>query len=179
MNSKPSPMRADAKRNYDHLLETAATAFSVDGAAATLEHIAKSAGVGIGTLYRHFPTRRSLLEAVYADKITSLISGVPALLRSLAPDKALAAWLKSVVEYSQKYGGFSSLVEMMTAEKHSPLLAAGSELLKKAQDGGVLRPDVSIKDIMQLINGLMVDSSPEEIERSKKLLDVIISGLKR
>lgn len=172
-------MRADAKRNYDHLLQTAATAFSVDGAAATLEHIAKSAGVGIGTLYRHFPTRRSLLEAVYGDKITSLISGVPDLLRSYAPDKALASWLRSVVDYSQKYGGFSSLVEMMTEEKNSALLSAGSEILQKAQDGGLLRRDISIRDVMQLVNGLMIDSTPEEIERSKKLLDVIISGLRR
>jgi AcrR family transcriptional regulator len=93
------PVRADARRNYDRLLEVAVHAFATDGAYVALEGIAKTAGVGIGTLYRHFPTREALVEAVYRHELTDLCDAVPGLLQSLPPDEATRAWMDRFIDY--------------------------------------------------------------------------------
>ncbi|HUB93694.1 MAG TPA: TetR/AcrR family transcriptional regulator [Verrucomicrobiae bacterium] len=178
MDDGVAVLRADAQRNYDRLIHTATTIFEVQGASATLESIAKGAGVGIGTLYRHFPTRRALLEAVYADRVAKLVARVPSLLQKMSPDKALLSWLEMTVDYSLQYGGFSGLLEVASKEKDSPITSAGSQLLTKAQEAGLLRNDVTMVDLLRLINGIVVDIAPEDVKRTNTLVSVIITGLK-
>jgi AcrR family transcriptional regulator len=173
------PIRADAQRNYDRLVEAAHAVFAMQGAQATLDGIAKQAGLGIGTLYRHFPTRKSLLEAVFADKIASLVNKVPSLLQETSADTALTSWLKTTVDYSAKYAGFSDLMGIMTKDENSPLAIAGSKLLSEAQKTGVLRSDITILDLLQLVYGIVGDTSSKELKRTDKLLSIVIAGLKR
>jgi AcrR family transcriptional regulator len=93
------PVRADARRNYDRLLEVAVHAFATDGAYVALERIARTAGVGIGTLYRHFPTREALVEAVYRHELSDLCDAVPGLLRSMPPAQATRTWMDHFIDY--------------------------------------------------------------------------------
>src|SRR5215831_4644017 len=93
------PLRADARRNRDRLLSVAVRAFSQDGPDVTLEAIAKEAGVGIGTLYRHFPTREALVDAAYRTELARLCDAAPELLAALTPDKALRTWMEAFLEY--------------------------------------------------------------------------------
>src|SRR5215472_12068310 len=99
-------MRADARRNYERLLSAAAAAFAEHGADdVSLEEIARRAGVGIGTLYRHFPARQDLLEAVYLDQVEALHSLATELRGSTAPDQALARWLRALIDFSRTKRG--------------------------------------------------------------------------
>jgi AcrR family transcriptional regulator len=179
MSIDPTSLRADAQRNYDRLLHTASSLFSVQGPLASMEKIAKQAGVGIGTLYRHFPTRTALLEAVYADKITDLTTKAQALLSAPVSDEALFSWLQSTVDYSLKYSGFSDMFSLLVEDQDSALIVAGSALLLRAQKAGTLRDDVTIMDLLQLVKGVVVDgSSSRDAARTTKLLSVVEAGLK-
>ena len=135
------PMRADAQRNYQRLLSAAMAAFTEQGADdASLEEIARRAGVGIGTLYRHFPTRGALLEAVYRDQVEALRSRADELLESDAPDEALAAWLRALVAFSSTKHSLTSAL-LATLGQDSDLLStcsmricgAAEALLERAQ----------------------------------------------
>lgn len=178
MPDNQTRLRADAQRNYNRLLQSARSVFNSLGNAATLENIAKTAGVGIGTLYRHFPTRQALLETIYADKIADLIGKAPRLLTVQPPDQALFSWLKLMADYSVQLGGFNDLMSTALKDKNSPIVAAGSKLLTKAQTTGALRQDISLIDILRLINGIVADTSVQDIERTDRLLSVIMDGLK-
>lgn len=175
----PSSLRADARRNYEHLVRAAEAIFSHKGPFTSLEAIAKRAGVGIGTLYRHFPTRKDLLEAVYAEKIAELAARAQSSLQAKSPDKALADWLQTTVEFAAKNSGFADLVSLSTADKQSPLITAGSSLLMQAQKKGTLRKDVTIFDLLQLIGGIVSHgTTTSEIKRGSTLLSVIMSGMR-
>jgi AcrR family transcriptional regulator len=179
MNEDSTILRADAQRNYDRLIKAATAVFSKQGASATLDSISKHAGVGIATLYRNFPTRTALLQAVYADKVAALVSRAATLLPTTSPDKALASWLKMAIEYTTEYGGFNDLMQLMMKDEKSPLAIAGSQLLTKAQEAEILRSDVTILDLLQLVNGIAGDTHAEETERIDKLLSIIMTGLRR
>src|SRR5689334_10113778 len=117
------PMRADAQRNYARLLSAAAEAFAEHGADdASLEEIARRAGVGIGTLYRHFPTRQALLEAVYRDQVEALRGRAGELIESDAPREALAAWLRTLMAFSSTKHNLTSAL-LATIGKDSDLLS--------------------------------------------------------
>jgi AcrR family transcriptional regulator len=178
MDEESTILRADARRNYDKLIEAANAVFSKQGASATLDAIAKNAGVGIATLYRNFPTRTALLQAIYADKVAALVGYAATLLPTTTPDRALASWLKMAVEYATKYGGFNDLMQLMMKDEKSPLAIAGSQLLTKAQDAGILRNDITILDLLWLVNGIADDAYAKETERIDKLLSVIMTGLR-
>jgi len=174
----PDSLRADARHNYDRLLQAAKTIFSSGQSFAPLDSVAKRAGVGIGTLYRHFPSREALLEAVYADKVADLAAKAQSLAAQNTPDKALAAWLRATIEYSKQYGGFNDLMSLAVKDKHSPIAAAGNSLLKKAQKTGLLRNDVTIFDLLQLVQAITVsDVTKDDIRRVDTLLSVVLSGL--
>ena len=178
MSTDPSSLRTDARRNYERLLQSAAAIFSVESAFIPLETIAKKAGVGIGTLYRHFPSRKALLEAVYSDKIAELTAQAHTLLQNAAPDKALATWLQTAIEYSAKHGAFNDLLSLTSEDKGSPIVSAGSDLLAKAQKTGTLRDDVTIFDLLQLVNNIATNGDSEaERQRTNRLLSVIMAGL--
>src|SRR5690348_3926943 len=146
---KPRPMRADAQRNYARLLDAASAAFLEHGADdVSLEEIARRAGVGIGTLYRHFPTRQALLEAVYRDQVDLLRARAGELLRAESPGDALADWLRALVKFSStKHSLVSAL--LATLGKDSDLLSscgqvirgAAEALLARAQQAGAVRTD--------------------------------------
>ena len=177
------PKRADAQRNYDKLLAAARAAFTEADTDASLEDIARRAGVGIGTLYRHFPTRQNLIEAVYVDEVDALSRSA----RDLAdqpPWDALIAWLRRFVDYVATK---QALVTELFAEGgstdvfascRSTLYGAGEPLLKRAQEAGVVRTDVDITDVLHLVSGIakVTLADPSQIEH---ILDVALDGLRR
>jgi len=177
------PKRADARRNYDKLLTAAGEVFAENGAAASLEDIARRAGVGIGTLYRHFPTRQDLLEAVYIDEVEEM-SRKAGDLGDLEPWDALVTWLRQFVRYAATKRALAD--EMMnTIDSEAPVFvscrtaitAAGDMLLARAQEAGVVRPDTSFLDVGRMVAGIasIRTADPGQIER---ILDVALDGLR-
>ena len=175
------PKRADALRNYEKLLAAAREAFTEQGASASLEDIARRAGVGIGTLYRHFPTRQALLEAVYLGEVDAVCESATALAGE-EPYEALAAWLRRFVAYVATKKAladelFSDGGAAAFRTSHDRIFAAGEPLLKRAQEAGAVRADTDITDVIRLIGGIakMPSADPEQTER---VLDVALDGLR-
>jgi len=178
------PTRADAARNYDLLVTAAREAFAEHGTDTSLEEIARRAGVGIGTLYRRFPNRTALLEAVYVDEIQSVCDRAYGFAEKLEPFEALAAWLRSFVGYGISKKTLAG--ELTNAlGKDSPFFQsckvnvqeAGELLLNKAKASGDVRPELELMDIMRLVGGITMgrDIEPEEANR---LLDIVLCGLR-
>ncbi len=173
------PQRADARRNYDSLLAAARDAFSDVGTSASLEDIARRANVGIGTLYRHFPTRRELLEAVYVNEVEALCQAAVDLSDLPAWD-ALVAWLRRFVEYAATK---HAIVEELASDSvpfrgcRAEITAAGEPLLRRAQQAGAARQDISFDDLLRLFSGItmMPFADPQQLER---VLVVAIDGLR-
>ena len=182
------PMRADAQRNYARLLSAALAAFTEHGADDTsLEEIARRAGVGIGTLYRHFPTRKSLLEAVYRDQVEALRARADELTGSDAPSEALAAWLRALMTFSSTKQSLTSAL-LATIGKESDLLSACSKvlwdaadvLLKRAQQAGAVRADADARDLIRLVHAVNIATqrAPTDPGQSERLLGLILDGLR-
>ena len=177
------PRRADARRNYEKLIEAARAAFADSGSQASLEEIARRAGVGIGTLYRHFPTRQALLEAVYVDEVEALSRSADEL-ADLPPWDALAEWLRRYVSYAvTKHALAEELAASVGAETtvfklcKGAIWGAGEPLLQRAQDAGVVRRDTSFIDVARMVFGIAAipGADPEQIQR---ILDVALDGLR-
>ncbi|MET9655758.1 helix-turn-helix domain-containing protein [Streptomyces sp. NPDC006510] len=183
----PRPMRADARRNYDRLLSEARTAFAEHGTDASLEDIARRAGVGIGTLYRHFPNRHALMNAVFQEALTSLITRSRELAGARQPCEGLVEWLGAIITHAGEYRGLAQALMSTSRDETSalsqcnvPLREAGSVLLARAQASGAVRPDVSIGDLMKLTNAiaLAAEQSPDDPELAGRLLMLTLQGLK-
>ena len=176
------PQRADARRNYEKLVAAAREAFAEDGTSATLEDIARRAGVGIGTLYRHFPTRQHLLEAVYVDEVEA-ISRSAEDLADLPPWEALASGCTSSSATPRRSARSpTSCSPRSTATPRSsrpaePHYRGRRPLLERAQAAGVVRPDANFKDVVRLVGGIAAipGDEPDEVER---LLDIVLDGLR-
>jgi AcrR family transcriptional regulator len=177
------PMRADARRNYDKLIAAARAAFTEAGGSASLEEIARRAGVGIGTLYRHFPTRGALLEAVYVEEVEALCRTADDL-RDEPPWDALAGWLHRFVDYvATKAALAEELFAYVDRDSdvfrscRTAFYAAGEPLLVRAQKAHVVRADTDITDVVRMVVGIakMPSATPEEIER---VLDMALDGLR-
>jgi AcrR family transcriptional regulator len=177
------PKRADARRNYDKLIAAAHDAFAEDGTSASLEDIARRAGVGIGTLYRHFPTRQHLLEAVYLEEVEAICRSA-ADFEDLPPWEALSGWLHAFVGFAATKRALAdelfNYIERDAAVFQTcgaAITTVGGALLKRAQDAGEVRPDTNITDIARLVGGISVINAtdPEQIER---ILDVALDGLR-
>jgi AcrR family transcriptional regulator len=189
---EPAPMRSDARRNRERLLAAAMSAFTEKGGDDTsLEEIARRAGVGIGTLYRHFPTRQSLLESVYRDQVEALCERARALREDPSPAEALTAWLRALVTFSlTKRNLISGLVGGAgkgAAGKDSALFsacrteindAAGS-LLARAKEAGQIRPDIEVSDLLRLSHGVVAatDRLPDQAGEADRLLDIMLGGI--
>lgn len=186
MTGADKPMRADAQRNRELLLAAAVTAFSRNAPEVTLESIAKAAGVGIGTLYRHFPSREALVEAAYRSELARLCESVPELLGAMSPDKALRTWTEMFLEYMTTKRGMSDALRMVIAsggnpfaESRSRLLAAFSALLHAGAAGGILRADIDPADLMASVSGVsLAVGEPTHREQAGRLLDLLMDGLR-
>ncbi|MFF9375191.1 TetR/AcrR family transcriptional regulator [Streptomyces griseoluteus] len=157
--SHPRPMRADARRNRERLLTAAASAFAEHGESASLDDIAKRAGVGSGTLYRHFPTRRALLEAAYSARVDALGERGEELSRTLPPGEALTEWLHEVCAATIQVRGLKSLLG--SAATDAPMTACGTvvygtatRLVRSAQEEGTLHPDITPAELLRLTHGI-------------------------
>jgi AcrR family transcriptional regulator len=181
------PKRADARRNYDRLLAAAAAAFAEHGADdVSLEEIARRAGVGIGTLYRHFPARQALLEAVYRDQVDGLDALAAKLLTAESPGEALGDWIRAFVAFGRTKRSLSSAL-VATIGKNSELMSACSmilrnrtdELLSRAQDAGEARADVQYADIFRLAHGLIMatEVTPSDPEQPERLLSLVVGSV--
>jgi AcrR family transcriptional regulator len=180
-------MRADARRNYERLLTEARGSFAEHGTDASLEDVARRAGVGIGTLYRHFPTRQALLSAVFQEALAALLERSRGLAGAERPCGALVEWLRALITHAGEYRGLSRALMSASHDENSalsqcsvPLRAAGERLLVRAQQAGHVRPEVSIDDLMQLTNAiaLAAEQSPGDPELADRLLTLTLTGLK-
>ena len=180
------PLRADARRNRDLLLDAAVRAFSRDGAAATLDGIAKDAGVGIGTLYRHFPTREALVEAAYRGELARLCDAAGELLAELPPDRALRAWMDRFVDYMRAKQGMRDVLNALVASGGDPfarsrdrMVTALGALLDAGRATGALRADVDAEDVLLAVSGVMLAAGKHAShDRVTRLLDVLVDGLR-
>jgi AcrR family transcriptional regulator len=177
------PRRADARRNYEKLLAAGREAFGEGGEATSLESIAERAGVGIGTLYRNFPNRQALIEALYVDEVEE-VCRTAAELETADPWDALNSWLERVIAYvATKQVLAAELVNYL--DKDAPLFqscrgslySAGEPLLVRAQEAGVVRSDVSIGEVIQLVVGIAKVPSADPAQ-TEHVLRVALDGLR-
>jgi AcrR family transcriptional regulator len=176
-------VRADAQRNRERLLDAAVHALSQDGPEITLEAIAKAAGVGIGTLYRHFPTREALIEAAYRNELARLCDSVGELLATQPPDRALRAWMDRFVDYMATKRGMSDALRVVIASGVNPLAqsrdrltAAITALLEAGVAAGAIRPDARADDVLIGLGGVSMAAS--ERDQAARLLDLLVDGLR-
>jgi len=180
-------MRADARRNYDRLLEAAQQAVDERGIDASLDDIAKRAGVGSGTLYRHFPSRMALMEAVFLSRIEDLSVRTHKLAADAEPQEALEAWLVDMLRYITRNRGLGATLKnaldsdgQFMERCHQLMRDSADAVVGRAQRAGVLRPDVTSTDLMRLVGGVAqaTDVLPDRDAQARRLLDVVINGLR-
>lgn len=178
-------MRADAKKNYDHLLAVAHEVVIEHGADASMREIARRAGVGLATLLRHFPTREALFEALLHLNVDALMQQAAELETSRPPDEALVSWYREVVAFTRIYSGVCALLASAHADPASALHAssialrlAGARLLLRAQAEGTARADLDGIDLFALMSALgWLVGQPEFAPRGEHLFDVITSAI--
>ncbi len=178
--------RADARRNRERLLDVAVQAFSQDGADVSLESIAKRAKVGIGTLYRHFPTREALVEAAYRNELGRLCDGVEALIDSLGADRATRLWMDQFFDYMTTKRGMADALRVVIASGGNPLaqsrdrmLAAATTLLEAGVAAGSLRSDIEPGDVLASLSGVsLAAGDPAKRDQARRLLDLLMDGLR-
>jgi AcrR family transcriptional regulator len=178
--------RADACRNRDRLLDVAADAFANCGIEASLEKVAKSAGVGIGTLYRHFPTRDALVEAVYRHNVDLLVEGAEELSATLLPDEALAQWMLRFVHYVASKKGLANYLKSVVSADSDLFVSSQArvqqtigELVDAAAAAGTIRPGVQGMDLLRALSGvcLMADQ-PGGADQGAKVASLLMDGLR-
>ncbi|MET4926805.1 TetR family transcriptional regulator [Streptomyces sp. PSRA5] len=184
------PLRADARRNRDLVLAAAMRLLSegdgAGGGSATLDAIAKAAGVGIGTLYRHFPTREALVEAVYRNELTAVCDAAPALLDELAPVEATRAWMDRYIDFMIAKYGMADALRAVIASGGNPfaqsrdLLGSAIKLLLDAGAAdGSFRKDVDADDVLVGISGVaLAAGEPSMREQAGRVLDLLLDGLR-
>jgi AcrR family transcriptional regulator len=176
--------RADAQRNRERILEVAKEAFTRSGANTSLDEIAKEAGVGPGTLYRHFPTRDALLEAVYRTEVEKLAAAERKFAQTMPPIEALRAWMLLFVDYiaakkiiapalNTLVGGPSKVIEASAAQTHEAIRA----LVKRAINSGDIRRDLDPVDLLKALVGVSyVSASPDWRQSARRLVDILVTG---
>lgn len=183
-SADPAELRADAARNREALLEAATRTFAASATEPSMRAIAREAGVGIATLYRHFPTREALVDAVYRDQVERLTQGAEELLRRLPPSEAMRAWMDLFGDWlSTKHGMTDTLRSMIDAgeiphtETRDELLAAVTRILDAGNAVGQLRSDVAVDDITASVIGIFTVTTGQS-ERTGRLLDLLVDGLR-
>lgn len=177
------PKRADARRNRERLLAAARLLFAERGADVSLAAVAREAGVGVGTAYRHFPTQEELVQAVYRDEVTRICDAATRLAAELPPADALGAWLHECVDFVAAKKGMSEALQAASAaapdvepDSRGRILAALAGLLAPAQADGAVRADVDAEDVAATLGGVYL--ALDEPARAHRVVDLIIDGLR-
>jgi len=179
------PMRADARRNYQRLLAAGRAVLTERGSEASMEEIAKTADVGVGTLYRHFPRRIDLVEAVYREDVDGLVSLAQELAETAEPWDGLVQWLQAFVRYAQSKRVF--LTELREAFEKNPdfkldsrdkIANAAATVLSRAQQAGVARDDIDQADLMQLVGGMCM-ANVGSLPHNQRLLGLVLDGVRQ
>lgn len=179
--------RADAVRNRERVLEAAKVVFSAGGAEASLEAVARAAGVGIGTLYRHFPTREALFEAVYRREVQQLADLAEQLKQEAKPIDALRQWMRSIVKFVATKKGMSAALTL-AVDKNSKLFSSSADrlartvggLLDRAIAAGEIRDDISPEDLLRAVVGMCyMHDQPGWQSSVLRLVDVFVDGLRK
>jgi AcrR family transcriptional regulator len=181
------PRRADARRNYGQLVEQARIAFAESGADASLDEIARRAGVASGTLYRHFPTRPDLIEAVLAGQVAELAGLGRRLLTAEDEFGALSAWLRAAVMHALTYRGLAAAVmntaldrgnDLMSAW-HAELFDVGAALLARARQSGAVAADADAADVLKMVGAIAwaAQDNPDSTTQADRLLAILLNGL--
>jgi AcrR family transcriptional regulator len=177
------PKRADARRNYEKVLAAAREAFAEGGESTSLEGIARRAGVGIGTLYRHFPNRQALLEALYVGEVEEVCRSAEQF-ADAEPWAALEGWFERLIAYiGTKQALAHELLNYLDKDAalfqvcRTSMWDAGEPLLTRAQEAGVVRPDVSIAEVIQMVVGIakIPTSDPKQTEH---MVRIALDGLR-
>lgn len=170
-------MRADARRNRDRLVSVASEVVAEQGAEASLEEVARRAGVGSATLHRHFPTRVSLLDAVFAERVAELCALADELTATMDPEAALRRWLAAVVQHAVRNRGLATSLLTGTGESsHAKILAAGEKLVTEATNA--IHPEATAADLLKLANGVALAANDDE-PTANRLLTLALTGLTR
>jgi AcrR family transcriptional regulator len=176
------PQRADARANHDKLVAAARALFTEKGTSAPLEEVAERAGVGIGTLYRHFPTRQALLEAAYVDEVEAMARAATEL-EELPPWDALSQWLHQYVGFAATKRALNeALMETDPSSNvlvtcRTAIVGAGTTLVERAQDAGVVRNDTTFPDIVRMVGAIALVPT-EDPEQKNRLLELALDGLR-
>nr|BAM98961.1 putative tetR-family transcriptional regulator [Streptosporangium amethystogenes] len=188
MPQEGRPMRADARRNYDRILVAAGAAIARHGAEASLEEIARHAGVGSATLHRHFPSRQALLEAVFRGRVETLCAKASELTADLDPGPALVTWLRAVGTHAASNRGLAASLmrgardgdPTLGATCHTMIVSVGGELLERARQAHAVRPDVGIVDLLKLVSAisLATEQEPGGAAEADRLLALAIDGVR-
>src|SRR5712672_4686619 len=180
---KPASLRADAANNRARIIQAAREAIA-SGSEVKLNAVARQAGVGQGTLYRHFPTREDLLAEVYRHDVDALVAAAPALLAEQRPLEALTLWFRRVADYARVKRGVFAAVKLAVQQDlsgHSlgPIGDAVTMLLDAGKADGTIRPDVDARDVILLIGFLSHIEEAEADERAHHVLELVLDGLRR
>lgn len=180
-------LRADARRNRDRLLAAAAEVFAERASAATMEEIARRAEVGIGTLYRHFPTREAMMEGVFHHEVERLATAADELLIDRAPDAALAEWMQRFVRHVAVKRGLKEAIQSVVGERcemfeesYRLIAEALGRLLRAASDAGAIRADVEPVDLLRALSGVCVVSDPVSLDGGQacRVAALLMDGLR-
>lgn len=183
------PRRADARRNYELLVEQAKIAFAESGVDASLDEIARRAGVASGTLYRHFPSRLDLVEAVLAGQIAQLVALGRGLLTVDDEYDALCTWLRAALRHGLTYRGLSAAVmnsalgheKALASTWHAEMFEVGAALLARARQSGAIVADADGTDVLMMVGAIAwaAQDTPDGSARAERLLALLMTGLRR
>jgi AcrR family transcriptional regulator len=185
-DSPSRPLRADARRNRDKILAAASAVFGEQGAEASLEEIARRAGVGIGTLYRHFPSRAELLETVYRREVDEVCDRVDDLITTLPPDEALMQWLRRFVAYAATKKGWAGALKTLLGpdtdvfvHSRGRMTAALDRLVTANIEAGLMRADATAEDVLRAVGAFChVAETPDWEETTFRLAQLFVDGLR-
>ena len=179
------PLRADAARNRARVLEVAYETFAAEGLSVPIDEIARRAGVGAGTVYRHFPTKEALFQAVIQNRMQRLVDDGHALLESDGPGEALFAFLRSIVlqwgatdrGLVDALAGFGIDIAIAAPEAEDAFLAVLGELLRAAQEAGTARGDIGVREVKSILVGCQAMEAYNS-ELAERVTDVVVDGLR-
>jgi AcrR family transcriptional regulator len=186
MQPTERPLRADAARNRDRLLDAATRLFVEQGLDATVDAIAKEAGVGAGTVYRHFPSREALIEAAYRSELDAVCAAAATLMETLTPEDALRTWMDRFIDYMTKKIGMTDVLRMIISSGADPYAHSRERLddaiellLAATREAGVTRSDAVADDVLMTLSGVATTvGQPSEHEQARRMLDLLFDGLR-